>query len=387
MKIIYSIFSRFGTPGGHIFSFEHTLSAMSEKVEPVIVYIGKKHPILESLPFKKYHVNVSFHSINEVKKIIIFEKPDVVHCFDANSYCFLSLSLCSCSVKFLLTIPGGNPNPNKLPYCKDIVLFSKETMKSFQSCERFHKSSLYYIPNRVNRSLLNTYEAPKDGFFKLVQVIRIAQIKHNQINKTLNLLKILVNKGVKVKLILAGTINTPSEKEYIDHYIASNNLNDNFEFITDERVYKGSDLLSLGDCIIATGRSVMEAAALNKLILVPTKNEEFPVLLDKQNFEGLFHFNFSGRTTSRYSSDEFKKIERLLTDDKFKEETIKFVSQECERYFLFSDKVKSLYHEIYCNILNQDRKIVISKNFVHWIIWFFRNFGRQLYLIKLLKSI
>ena len=362
-----------GTPGGHIFSFEHTLCALSERVEPVVLYIGKKHPIIDSFPFKKYHVGVSLYSISEVKKIISSEKPDVIHCFDANSYSFLSLSLCFTNVKFLLTIPGGNPNPNKLPYCKDIILFSKETMSSFKCCKRFQDASLSYIPNRVNLSLLNQYETPKSNFFKLVQIIRISKSKHDQICKTLNLLKILVNRKINVKLILAGTINTPSEKDYIEDFIESNNLSNNFELVTDDRVNRGSDLLSLGDCVIATGRSVMEAAALKKLILVPTKNEDFPVLLDDKNFEGLFHYNFSGRSTSHYGSDEFKKIERLLTDNKYKDEIIEYVSKQCKQFFLFTNEVQSLYCGIYCNVIKQNRKKVICKNFVYWIWWMFKN--------------
>ena len=183
----------------------------------------------------------------------------------------------------------------------------------------------------------------------------------------------MVNKGAKVKLILVGSIITLSEKEYIDDYIATNNLSDNFEFITDERVYKGSDLLSLGDCIIATGRSVMEAASLNKLILVPTKNQEFTVLLDEQNFEGLFHFNFSGRTTSQYGPDEFKKIERLMMDKTYRDETIKFLTQKCEQYFLLSDDVKSYYCKIYCNIQYQDIIYIILKNILCWTRFLLRN--------------
>ena len=379
MKIVYSIFSKAGKPGGHFFSFEHTITAMSERIDPVILYLGKEHPVIDSLPFKKYHVVFSLSSIGEVKKIISKENPDAIHCFDLASYRFLSLSLCFKNVKFLLTIPGGNPNPQKLPYCKDIILFSQETMKSFQCCKRFRKTSFYYIPNRVNYSRLNQSETPKDGFFKLVQIIRIAEVKHNQIVRTLNLLRILVNQRINVKLILAGTINTPSEKKYIDEFILSNDLNNNFEFISDKRVYRGSDLLSLGDCVIATGRSVMEAAALKKIILVPTKNVEFPVLLDEQNFEGLFHFNFSGRTPSQYGQDEFKKIERLLTDNKYKEEIIRFVSKKCEQYFLLSDEVISLYCKIYDNLLNQNKKIVIYKNLQSWVELICRLGCKQLY--------
>lgn len=367
MKIIYSISSRAGRPGGHFFSFEHTITAMSKRVDPVILCIGITHPVVESLPFKKYYIKASLSTVCDIKKIISTEKPDVIHCFDIPSYRFLSLSLCFTNVKFLLTIPGGNPNPNRLPYCKDIILFSKETMMSFQCCKRFNKTTFRYIPNRVNYTRLNQSETPKDGFLKLVQIIRIADVKHNQIVRTLNLLKILVRQGINVKLILAGTVNTPSEKKFIDEFILTNKLNNNFEFINDKRVYRGSDLLSLGDCIIATGRSVMEAAALKKIILVPTQNEDFPVLLDEQNFEGLFHFNFSGRTPSQYGPDEFKKVERLLTDNKYKNETIEFVSKQCEQYFLLSDKVISLYCRIYDNILIQDKKYVIYKNFSSWI--------------------
>ena len=72
-------------------------------------------------------------------------------------------------MKFLLTIPGGNPDPSKLPYCRDIILFSKETLGTFQRCKQYRESALTYIPNRVNTSRLNKLVTTKDDYLKLAR--------------------------------------------------------------------------------------------------------------------------------------------------------------------------------------------------------------------------
>ena len=373
MKVLYSIFSKHGSAGGHFFSFDHTITALSEKVEPIILYIGVEHSVIEKIPCKKYRVKASLSSKGEVNRIVNTERPDVIHCFDDKSYSYMSFFLAFSKLKFLLTIPGGNPDPSKLPYCKDIVLFSRETVKSFTLCKQYRKSVLTYIPNRVNISRLNKYETIKDDNLKLFQVIRIASEKHQQICKTLNLLKLLVEKKVRVKLILAGVVKSQSEKDFILGYILSNKLDKHFEFINDERVYRGSDLLSLGDCVIATGRSVMEAASIGKLILVPTKTMDYPVVLDKQNFEELLYYNFSGRTTANYSDSEFKKIELLLSDRKYQNDIAEYLSNISKCYFEITNDIKEKYYKIYSQLDITPQRTLILKNLFYWIKWIFRN--------------
>ena len=368
MKVLYSIFSWKGKPGGHFFSFDHTITALAEGyVEPVILYIGETHPVVEAIPVKKYHVKPSLVSKKGVLEVVEREKPDVIHCFDRMSFIYMSFFLRNRKVKFLLTKAGGNSDPEYTPYCKDIVLFSQESLAQFKKNHKFDDTALYYIPNRVNRSRLHFEENEPGDTLRMIQVIRINSDKHPAISRTLNFLKILVDKGVQLKLIMAGTVNTLSEKHYIEEFVSSNGLDSYFELITDDRVNRGSDLLSLGDYVIGTGRSVMEAASLGKIVLVPVKNLDYPVLLDSENLDNLLYFNFSGRTDTTYDEKELKKIELSLKDTNYRNDIKSFIREAYLHYFDLSKEIIKQYMKIYKGIEYVDCKKMQRKNLKLWL--------------------
>lgn len=354
MKILFSIYSAKGKPGGHFFSFEHIINALSTHLDVVIMSIGCKHPVVESLPFKKYNVCSDFKGMSKIREIIKKEQPDCLHCFDSVSYSYINISTIFMKRNIVLTIPGGNPNPYNIPYCKNIILFSGETMKSFGDCPKFSKTKFHYIPNRVDRQLLTNCLKSDKNIFTFVQIIRINTGKHLQIQKTLQFLKRIVDEKIHARLILAGTVNSPSEKKYIEEYVRENHLNEHFTLITDGRVNRGSDLLSLGDCIIGTGRSVMEAAILGKSVLVPVQNIEYPVLLDRENFEGLIMYNFSGRTTDSFTEDEFDKIKRVINDPLYSLQNKEFLKKISDEYFELNLNIINRFIEIYRDAKNMD---------------------------------
>lgn len=350
MKVLFSIFSHHGTPGGHGFSFEHTLYSLKDKLDILIIYVGHKDYQMESLPYKKYYFDNKLSSLLKARKIIKNEQPEVIHCFDDDSFYFMSLSSLGLSTKKVLTIAGGNPNPKRMPYCEDIILFSQETMNSFGKCIRYKNINLHYIPNRVVPALLTNKSFPSNSCYTFLQVIRLNVSKHPQITSTLEFLKIMRDKNINSRLILAGTINSESEKKFIETYVKENNLQDRFTLITDDRVNRGSDLLPYADCVIGTGRSVMESIILGKCVLVPVKKTKFPILLDETSFWSLFEYNFSGRTENSFSEDyEMEKIIRITRDNSYRSQNLAIMKKYGEKYFELTFDVVNKYLKIYQN--------------------------------------
>lgn len=349
MKIAFAIYSEKGTPGGHFFSLEHITHALARYIDITIIFVGFKTPkVIENLPYPLYKVNPQNTKGKEIRKILIDVKPDVIHCFDARSYLLLTYHTLFKGYKFLLTKAGGASPKNGYPFCKDYVLFSLENLYAFQSNSRYSHSNHYLISNRVDKNLLISCQNCNHLEFTFLQIIRFAEVKLPQILKSFNLISLLKAKGVNVKFVLAGTVNHDEVLRKIKAYIQENNLTENVELITDNRVNRGSDLLSLGDCIIGTGRSVMEATCLDKTIVVPSANSDFPILMDKDSFEELYKFNFSGRTEKLINSElELEKIQRVISDAEYRRLLLLETKEFCKKYFELSDDSIKMYLNIY----------------------------------------
>ena len=98
-------------------------------------------------------------------------------------------------------------------------------------------------------------------------------------------------------MIVLGTIQSKAIHNSILDDIKSKNLeNDVIIDTSDLFTHNASELLEVGDVIIGTGRNFMEASSLNKMLLVPYKDSDYPLLVDDNNFEAIFATNFSPRT-------------------------------------------------------------------------------------------
>lgn len=349
MKVAFAIYSDKGTPGGHFFSLEHITHALARYIDITIIFVGFEIPkVIEKLPYLLYKINPRSTNGKEVRKILSNISPDVIHCFDARSYLFLTYYTLFKGYKFLLTKAGGVSPKNGFPFCKDYVLFSLENLEAFKRNSRYSHSNHYLISNRVDRSLLCSYQKENEQRFTFLQIIRFVRGKLPQILKSLNLIVLLKRNGVNVKFVLAGTVYHEEVLKDIEEFIVDNNLLKDVELITDERVNRGSDLLGLGDCIIGTGRSVMEAACLDKIIVVPSAKSDFPILMDKDSFEELYKFNFSGRTAKSTNSEvEFEKILRVIHDTEYRQSVLSETNIIRKKYFELTDDYIKMYLNIY----------------------------------------
>lgn len=364
MKVLYAVSGRGGI-GGHLFSLEHITTSLSGYVDVVVMYINSYSAFVDNLPFETVHLPPNQINRKDVNEKLDEIAPDVIHCFDAQSYIILSYFTLFKNYRFVLTKPGGRTSKYCYysPYCKDYMLFSQENFKALKRNLRFISSNLYLIPNRVNAKLLSLNKRAESKIFTFFQIIRITKGKHQQILKSLNLILLLKRKGINVNFILAGVVNHEEELSFINEFIRDNNLNDNISIITDERAKKGSSLLYLGDCIIGTGRSVMEAACLGKVILVPNNKTDFPILLDNDSFNDLFEYNFSGRSNRNTDDTEWNKIIKLISDVNYRNDVLSGIKEISNSHFLITGDIIEKYLKIYSSLKKTNPIALLVLNF------------------------
>lgn len=359
MTFIYFITTVGHGKGGHFHSLNTIANAVGETENVHVINLGVQPS--EVLDESNYRVSfVDFNGYNflfvyfKIKKLVKQLKPDAIHAFDVESFAFSRLFSKERKQASFLNKCGG-PNPNKyFPIANNLVLFSKENKAYFENKERYNKTNCTLIPNRVKPVQLNNsriesfYVKHGKAELSILRIARIGKHYHKSISQAINLVSWLKTKGLKVRLIVIGTIQSETNYNEILEEIKSKNLEDDVIVETsDEFTYNASELLDVGDVIIGTGRNFMEASSLNKMLLVPYKDADYPLLVTDANFDAIFTTNFSPRTQVTDFNEEanLEHIYKLLKDDN------KIASKPWFESNFNVEKGVGLYKNLY---LNQD---------------------------------
>jgi len=308
MTIVYFITTVGHGKGGHFHSLNTIANAVGATQSAHIINIGfKPSDVLDKtnygytfVGFNGYNFLVAY---SKIKALIKQLQPDAIHAFDVESFAFSRLLSKERNQYSYLNKCGG-PNPKKyFPISNNLVLFSKENESYFLNNKRYINTNLTVIANRVKPvdidvsrvALFNkTYGKAEHS---ILRIARIGKHYHKSITQAINLIAWLKSKELNVRLIIIGTIQSEDIYNSILEDIKSKNLeNDVIIDTSDMFTHNASELLAVGDLIIGTGRNFMEASSLNKMLLVPYKNSNYPLLVSQDNFEAIFATNFSPRT-------------------------------------------------------------------------------------------
>lgn len=302
-KILYLIFATKNTKGGgHFYSLKTIFQAVNSKVPCEIIQIGYS----EVLPLKKlkdsHFIKVTNSTIfwklpkliKETRKI----SPTVIHAFDHRSLFVGKILGYILRKPVVYTKCGGVNDGTFIPIANRYILFSEENFKHF---ERYKPSgtSQFLIPNRsekVENDLIRIKklrEELKLGNEKIIlRISRFNEYYEKTFYQSIELLNEYLKTDNDCKLIFIGAIQSDSiflklkkETERLPVY-----------FVTDDYYTKdASQLIDISEIVVATGRGVMEAASLDKLIYCPIKDSKIPIKLTANNFEFFFRKNFSER--------------------------------------------------------------------------------------------
>lgn len=302
---------------------------------------GFGSPVISSMSTESTEVALSYSKYYSFRKSLgsILKEycPDVVHCFDFNSYYHFLLSGVRKRYPVIMSKCGGPPCTRLLPMPEHVVIFSQEDLEWFGlNSPSKKKSNFHYIPNRVSRVtsdevLSDSVRTQVDSEKVILQICRIGNHYENSIFQSLNLVRSLRAEGVNVKLALVGVV----ESEKVLRRVLDQGGDGLVVFSSRAYVEEASKILAAGDIIVGTGRGAMEAAMVGKPVLVPTKNTLTPILMQSSSFESLFRFNFSprcqalGLTEAENLNDVMACLSDLISHQKF----CNFSREVAEKYF------------------------------------------------------
>lgn len=320
MKVLYLIYVAGHGRGGHFYSLLETANKISEHKEVVIVSLGvNRSPVFEKSPEKYIHIEDEglVRTTKRLVEVARQEKAGLIHSFDIRAFLFARLVSLFTGFPLLLTKCGGSNPKRYFPYHSDIVLFSPENHVWFKEKEKFKKTNTPVIANRVDidpsrQDLIRIAELRQYLVPDTPVILRIARIGtgyEKSILQGIRLTERLNASGVSVQFLLIGAIQ--------DECVFNNLMEfsgDNVKIITDDRfTINASELINVADVVIGTGRSFMEAALLNKVMLSPASNLSLPVLAITGRVENIFKVNFSERYKADITDEEaFSELHALF---------------------------------------------------------------------------
>lgn len=382
--VISSINSKSNGLGGHYHSLLETIFQISKKHNVFIINIGTQPAkTIEDSEFKYYFVINKGAAIRTISKqtinIINKEKPDILHAFDSSAYYWVRIIGQKLKIPFCLTKCGG-VNPIYFPYAKNLVLFSAENLDFFKSKSKFKDSNLYLISNRIKYfdddefriEQINNKLGKYRNAFKFLRITRIGNYYHNSSLQLINLVNKLSDDGIKSCAIFIGTV----EDEHYLKELQQQSKENCFFFTEPEFTKNAKSLINCADAVLGTGRSFMEAAAKEKILLSPIKNSSTPALITQENFDVAFYYNFSERIKIENFDESFnyRQIKNIIQHkEKQKEQSV--FSNEIFREYFDSEKICEKYEKVYANTQNNKTPKKYVDFFLH-TLFLIRNYYR-----------
>jgi hypothetical protein len=368
--------------GGHYHSLLETVEQIALYHEVVIINVGNQSAkALENSKFKTYKVvnrgAALIKTNNQLKSILKVEKPDVLHAFDSLAFYWVRRLGLKYGIPFCLTKCGGI-NPVYYPYSANLILYSQENMVHFKSVKKFEQSGLNLIPNRIvnfpsDIGRIKEIEEQLGEYrnsFKFLRITRIGDYYHSSSLQLIELVRKLTAEGIKCCAIFVGTVE--NEKYLVE---LKEKADKNIFFFNEDRYAKNAKaLIDCADAVMGTGRSFMEASSKGKVLLCPIKQSGIPLLVDENNFDRVFYFNFSERIEiERYAENEnYDRLKLMLSKEHESEKLKKFSNRIFEEFFN-ANKIAEKHTHVYLNMKKPKRKYI---DFFLHTLFLIRNYYR-----------
>jgi len=371
--------------GGHFYSLKTISEALSNNMNCRIISIGPAFsPVIKNIdkiPVKHFEYRIYNHlavicQINKYVKAELRKNNGrtIFHSFDENSFAFARIISHHNKFHSVLTKCGG-PNPTKyFPNCQNMILFSKENYDFFEDKYR-HKINLGLIPNRTQKihsdtrrikRLKHFIKLPK-GYLTLIRIGRFDRHYESSIKQSIELHKALRNVLPNIALIMIGVV----QDETLLNEITNGISKDVFIINDDEFTYNASELIDIADVVIGTGRGLMEASSLGKIILTPNSNSKLPILVDKNTFPSILQTNFSPRNKVLVNDQlTIKRIIEITNNIELRKKYSKMITDLYQEYF--SVEVGVLKYINFYKDLRIDNKLRLMDVVLNNLIFFIR---------------
>ncbi|HSB93201.1 MAG TPA: hypothetical protein VLC28_08795, partial [Flavitalea sp.] len=370
MKVLYLISVAGHGKGGHFHSLLTISEAMKEAVDVKIMTVGSgTSKLIESTP--NFHQHIRFESVpgraffNEFGDALKTLNPDVVHCFDERAYLLLTLYLFLHRREQPVVLNKcGGPNSVDYPVAPILVLFSMENLDYYKKHPKFSHSSIHLIANRVQKSETRKQHEifeKRSSDFLIFKIARISSFYQASLSDAIQLVSKLLDNGCNnVRLCIIGTLENPEVMKSLQQEAIGLPV----EIITEPVItHKAADYLHYADMAICTGRGFMEASALGIPVLAKVKNSHLPFLVDEENFESFFFYNFSERTQLPGANEEenLRHILKVISDSTVHARYSAISAAMFKKHFDVHGAVPK-YLDVYKEALTNSPKLFVAKN-------------------------
>ena len=107
----------------------------------------------------------------------------------------------------------------------------------------------------------------------------------------------------------------------------------------------------------------MEASSREKIMFAPEKDRKLPTLVNKENFDTFFHYNFSERSKS--TKEEVKNLDI----NKITELKSKIFPKELYNEYFNIDKGISVYKKVYGKVIKSEKESRSIKTIIKYVIY------------------
>lgn len=358
MKIIYFITTMGHGKGGHFRSLVSTAEAMQHNNHIVNIFsIGfAKSPVINAsscsvknflisvfnLPFMLFKVICHAHKVN----------PDVLHAFDEPGFAFARVVALILGKKIVLTKCGGPSPSGYYPVAPQLTLFSQEDFDFFTEDSRFQSTAIHLISARTplidkqEQTLIETMRQRCNLKKNSIIFLRIARLNKKYFpgfQQIAHLIKTLRELNIKCCCVLIGVIEDTEIREMLKPYEQEGI----FQVYTEKKyIEQGSHFLSLADCVIASGRGIMEASSLGLPVMCPTNDTKYPVMVTANTFDMLFRYNFSERASFDNIAEIDDQSIKILGNQTEITAMGKYAKQMFEKHFNVKNAIPQ-YEKIY----------------------------------------
>lgn len=359
MKIIYVITTNGVGLGGHYYSLKVLAEAIGSRpdIEAEIINFGAEPAkALKHTQLPITHIPVErgrfFRTLARFDHLIKQSKPCVIHAFDFPSLCFARIIGYKRSVPVVFTKCGGSNVTRFFPIVPEIILFSRENLDHLQKMHSLRKCHFHVIPNRTN-------EVPQDpkriarirsdaphGMLTFLRIARFSPHYDSASLQLLNLVKRLRTDGLSVRYVQIGSVQSKESEQLVSHQLdALDKI-----YTSDEYTIDASALIDAGDILLGSGRSFMEAAARERILLAPVRNSSTPALVTRQNVECVMYANISPRTIIPDFDEEknYLEIRALAIDPLIQQQYKNFAKDLYLNHFSIHESL-SQYETIYAS--------------------------------------
>lgn len=317
MKVLYLVFQ--ALLGGHVLSASTIAREMrAQGVAPVFAGDeGAMRPIIEKeMPFERVTIPIfhgtrqtyfdwaSFSAVRRLREIVRKHDIDLIHAFDARSYCHAYLAGLQERVPVLCTLCGGIDPYYNLPAAPTLIVFSEEQKEKMVRTFHWPKDRMEVVRTRLDlRQMEDGQHRLEDGeasalglvpdLAKIMMISSFDNTKIRSIHKVLDAAEMLFARGLRFQLVLIGGKGTLHEqagqraREICERHGAG-------RIVLTGQVLRAFRLLERADMVLGVGRSAFEGMVYGKPVAI-IGEQGFAGLMSPETVETIAWYNFSGR--------------------------------------------------------------------------------------------